>query len=42
MRLTLEHNIQSINLNFKRFYEEADNARKIVSEQLKDINKREQ
>lgn len=31
MRENLESNISRIVLNFKRFYEEADNARKIIN-----------
>lgn len=42
MRLNLENNMHFINLNFKRFYEEADIARKIVGEQLKEVSKKEQ
>lgn len=42
MRENLESNISSIVLNFKRFYVEADEARKIVAEQLKNINQKEQ
>ena len=41
MRQNLELNIQNINLNFKRFYQEADEARKIVNQQLKEISKKE-
>jgi len=35
MRLNLEGNIRTIVLNFKRFYEEADEARRIITTQLK-------
>ena len=42
MRENLELNIQNINLNFKRFYEEADKSRKIVTEQLKNVQKKQQ
>lgn len=42
MRENLENNISTIVLNFKRFYVEADEARKIVTEQLKNINQKEQ
>lgn len=41
MRQNLESNISSIVLNFKRFYVEADDARKIVTEQLKNISQKE-
>ena len=41
MRLKLEEKINSMNLNFKRFYEEADTARKIVSEKLRCMKKKE-
>lgn len=40
--MNLEQNIQSINLNFKRFYQEADDARKMVNAQLKEISRKEQ
>ena len=42
MRENLEMKIQAINLNFSRLYEEAETARKIVRDQLKDIQKKEQ
>jgi hypothetical protein len=42
MRENLESNISTIVLNFKRFYVEADEARKIVTEQLNTINQKEQ
>lgn len=41
MRENLENNISSIVFNFKRFYIEADDARKIVTEQLKTLSKKE-
>lgn len=41
MRQNLESNISSIVLNFKRFYVEADDARKIVTDQLKGISQKE-
>lgn len=37
MRENLENDIKSIVLNFKRFYIEADQARKIVTDQLKGL-----
>ena len=40
MRLNLEQNIHSINLNFKRVYKEADDARKMVNAQLKEISQK--
>ena len=42
MRGNLEQKIQSINLNCERFYEEAQTARKIVRDQLKAVQKKEQ
>lgn len=41
MRENLENNTSSIVLNFERFYREADDARKIVTEQLKVIKLKE-
>lgn len=41
MRTKLEQNISEIVLNFKRLYEEADIARLIVAEKLKEIQDKE-
>lgn len=41
MRINLEVNIENIVMNFKRFYVEADNARKIVVQKLKEIEARD-
>ncbi len=41
MRQNLEVNIENIVLNFKRFYDEADSARRIVTLKLKEIENKE-
>ena len=42
MRESLEANIQSIMLNFKRLHDEAETARLVVVRKLKELQEREQ